>query len=226
MAALALPLPRGHSIDRIAVVLPAHNEDEHLDRALLAVQRAADALHRVRPDVDVRRDRGAGQLHRRLRRHRGPVRCGGPPLQRPRSGLPQRRRQPGGRHPGRRNRDSPAAAARQAVDTPAVGGPDLAGQHRRGLAGSRKLAHPPAGIRRRGSRRRAGLGGAGPGRDGPGAAPALAGTPPVRGGPPAHLRRQLRGPGLWLTWPPEASRSSPRTRTGPWCKASATAPSP
>ena len=54
MAAHALPLPRGYSIDRIAVVVPAHNEDEHLGGALLAVQRAADALHRVRPDVDVR----------------------------------------------------------------------------------------------------------------------------------------------------------------------------
>ena len=43
MATHALPLPRGHNIDRIAVVLPAHNEDEHLDRALRAVQRAADA---------------------------------------------------------------------------------------------------------------------------------------------------------------------------------------
>ena len=36
MAALALPLPRGHGIDRIAVVMPAHNEDEHLGRALHA----------------------------------------------------------------------------------------------------------------------------------------------------------------------------------------------
>lgn len=53
MAALALPLPRGHSIDRVAVVIPAHNEDAHLDRALLAVQRAADALHRHQDDVDV-----------------------------------------------------------------------------------------------------------------------------------------------------------------------------
>ncbi|MHA7221798.1 glycosyltransferase family 2 protein [Arthrobacter sp. RHLT1-20] len=53
MAAHALPLPRGHAIDRVAVVVPAHNEDEHLSRALLAVQRAADALHRLRPDVDV-----------------------------------------------------------------------------------------------------------------------------------------------------------------------------
>ncbi|HSN37670.1 MAG TPA: glycosyltransferase [Arthrobacter sp.] len=54
MAALALPLPRGHSLDRIAVVLPAHNEDEHLGRALDAVKCAADSLHRLRPDVEVR----------------------------------------------------------------------------------------------------------------------------------------------------------------------------
>ena len=46
MAALALPLPRGHRIDRISVVMPAHNEEEHLGRALLAVQRAADSLYR------------------------------------------------------------------------------------------------------------------------------------------------------------------------------------
>ena len=54
MATHALPLPRGHSIDRIAVVMPAHNEDQHLGCALLAVQRAADVLHRLRPDVEVR----------------------------------------------------------------------------------------------------------------------------------------------------------------------------
>ncbi|MEO5994214.1 MAG: glycosyltransferase family 2 protein [Arthrobacter sp.] len=53
MAAHALPLPRGCGIDRIAVVIPAHNEDQHLDDALLAVQCAADALHRIRPDVEV-----------------------------------------------------------------------------------------------------------------------------------------------------------------------------
>lgn len=53
MAALALSLPRGHGLDRIAVVIPAHNEEEHLGRALLSVQRAADALHRVRSDITV-----------------------------------------------------------------------------------------------------------------------------------------------------------------------------
>ncbi|MET1021947.1 MAG: glycosyltransferase family 2 protein [Arthrobacter sp.] len=53
MAALALPLPRGHRIDRISVVMPAHNEEEHLGRALLAVQRAADSLYRFRPEVEV-----------------------------------------------------------------------------------------------------------------------------------------------------------------------------
>lgn len=54
MAGLALPLPRGHSLDRIVVVLPAHNEEEHLGSALRAVQRAADALRGLRPDVEVR----------------------------------------------------------------------------------------------------------------------------------------------------------------------------
>jgi glycosyltransferase involved in cell wall biosynthesis len=53
VAAYALPQPRGHAIDRVAVVMPAHNEDEHLGRALLAVQRAADALFRIRPGVEV-----------------------------------------------------------------------------------------------------------------------------------------------------------------------------
>ncbi|MET4093614.1 glycosyltransferase family 2 protein [Arthrobacter sp. UYCu712] len=54
MAALALPLPRGYAIDSVAVVMPAHNEAEHLERALFALQRAADELHRHRPDVGVR----------------------------------------------------------------------------------------------------------------------------------------------------------------------------
>lgn len=50
----ALPLPRGHRIERVAVVMPAHNEEDHLGQALQAVQRSADALYRVRPDVETR----------------------------------------------------------------------------------------------------------------------------------------------------------------------------
>ncbi len=41
-------------ISTVAVVMPAHNEDQHLDRALRAVQRAADELRRRRPAVVVR----------------------------------------------------------------------------------------------------------------------------------------------------------------------------
>ncbi|MCU1520898.1 MAG: glycosyl transferase [Arthrobacter sp.] len=54
MDALVLPLPRVHAIDKVAVVMPAHNEAEHLGRALHGVQRAADAMHWHRPEVDVR----------------------------------------------------------------------------------------------------------------------------------------------------------------------------
>ncbi|MGY3381521.1 glycosyltransferase involved in cell wall biosynthesis [Arthrobacter sp. TE12231] len=54
VAALALPLARGYGIERVAVVMPAHNEEEHLEDALRAFQKSADALHKVRPDVDVR----------------------------------------------------------------------------------------------------------------------------------------------------------------------------
>lgn len=50
----APPLPRGHRIERVAVVMPAHNEEAHLDQALRAVQRSAATLHRARPDVGVR----------------------------------------------------------------------------------------------------------------------------------------------------------------------------
>ena len=50
----ALPLPRGHRIDRVAVVMPANNEEDHLELALEAVQRSADALRRVRSDVETR----------------------------------------------------------------------------------------------------------------------------------------------------------------------------
>ncbi|AXJ09647.1 glycosyltransferase family 2 protein [Arthrobacter sp. PM3] len=50
----ALPLPRGHRIERVAVVVPAHNEEAHLEQALRAVQRAADALDPARSGVDVR----------------------------------------------------------------------------------------------------------------------------------------------------------------------------
>jgi glycosyltransferase involved in cell wall biosynthesis len=38
-------------IDRAAVVVPAHNEDQHLDRALSALRAAADALERERPGM-------------------------------------------------------------------------------------------------------------------------------------------------------------------------------
>jgi glycosyltransferase involved in cell wall biosynthesis len=41
----------GRGINRVAVVMPAHNEDQHLGRALRALQTAADALQRHRPDV-------------------------------------------------------------------------------------------------------------------------------------------------------------------------------
>lgn len=38
-------------IDRVEVVVPAHNEDLHLGRALAALRSAADALQEERPDV-------------------------------------------------------------------------------------------------------------------------------------------------------------------------------
>ena len=50
----ALPLPRGHRIERVAVVMPAHDEEDHLEQALEALRRSADVLHRARPDVDLR----------------------------------------------------------------------------------------------------------------------------------------------------------------------------
>lgn len=45
--------PRG-GIDAVAVVIPAHNEEQHIDRALRAVRRAADELQRQEPAVVVR----------------------------------------------------------------------------------------------------------------------------------------------------------------------------
>jgi len=47
-------LPQRPSIVAVAVVVPAHNEDQHLERALAAVQGAADELHRQHPDVAAR----------------------------------------------------------------------------------------------------------------------------------------------------------------------------
>jgi glycosyltransferase involved in cell wall biosynthesis len=44
-------LPAVAGVGRIAVVMPAHNEDQHLSRALAALRAAADALHAERPDV-------------------------------------------------------------------------------------------------------------------------------------------------------------------------------
>ncbi|MET3809915.1 glycosyltransferase [Arthrobacter sp. UYEF3] len=45
---------RRPGIDAVAVVMPAHNEEQHLERALRAVQRAADGLQLQRPGVAVR----------------------------------------------------------------------------------------------------------------------------------------------------------------------------
>lgn len=42
----------GEGIDRVVVVMPAHNEDQHLDRALGALRAAADTLQRARPAVE------------------------------------------------------------------------------------------------------------------------------------------------------------------------------
>ena len=112
-------------------VLPAHNEEEHLGRALLSVQRAADALHRVRPDITVGvtvvldscTDGSAGiaaqyvAADRRFNALEVSLRNAGAS------------RAAGIRAAGIWN--SPAEAARQAVDTAAVGGTDVAGQHRR-----------------------------------------------------------------------------------------------
>ena len=49
----SLPLPSGHRIERVVVVMPAHDEEAHLGPALHALQRSADALQCARPDVDV-----------------------------------------------------------------------------------------------------------------------------------------------------------------------------
>jgi len=43
-----------HGIHQVAVVIPAHNEDQHLERALTAVSCAADRVESELPDVAVR----------------------------------------------------------------------------------------------------------------------------------------------------------------------------
>ena len=47
----AAPLPGGQGIKHVAVVMPAHNEDRHIGRALASLRSAADALQREHPDV-------------------------------------------------------------------------------------------------------------------------------------------------------------------------------
>lgn len=43
-----------HKIQQVAVVIPAHNEEQHLARALTAVSRAADRVESELPDITVR----------------------------------------------------------------------------------------------------------------------------------------------------------------------------
>jgi glycosyltransferase involved in cell wall biosynthesis len=42
------------AVDRVAVVIPVHNEEDHLGRALAGVEAAASALRQGYPDIDVR----------------------------------------------------------------------------------------------------------------------------------------------------------------------------
>ena len=42
------------AVDRVAVVIPVHNEEDHLDRALAGVEAAASGLRKVHPCMDVR----------------------------------------------------------------------------------------------------------------------------------------------------------------------------
>ncbi|MFF2346354.1 glycosyltransferase [Pseudarthrobacter sp. NPDC058119] len=49
------PVGQGnHGIRQVAVVIPAHNEEQHLERALTAVRRAADRAESEVPDLTVR----------------------------------------------------------------------------------------------------------------------------------------------------------------------------
>jgi glycosyltransferase involved in cell wall biosynthesis len=42
------------AVDRVAVVIPVHNEEDHLGRALAGVEAAASALRQVHPHIDLR----------------------------------------------------------------------------------------------------------------------------------------------------------------------------
>ena len=47
-------MPGPLEIKSVAVVMPAHNEDQHIGKALVALKAAADALQRDCPDVEAR----------------------------------------------------------------------------------------------------------------------------------------------------------------------------
>ncbi|MFF2841320.1 glycosyltransferase [Paenarthrobacter sp. NPDC057981] len=49
-----MTIPAAQGIRQVAVVMPAHNEDKHLGKALAALGTAADALQQARPEVQVR----------------------------------------------------------------------------------------------------------------------------------------------------------------------------
>jgi glycosyltransferase involved in cell wall biosynthesis len=48
-----LRCPEVHGIEQVAVIIPVHDEEPHLARALAAVSAAADALQHSQPDTDV-----------------------------------------------------------------------------------------------------------------------------------------------------------------------------
>ncbi|BCW64477.1 glycosyltransferase [Arthrobacter sp. StoSoilB22] len=47
-------MPRPLEIKSLAVVMPAHNEDQHIGKALAALKASADALHHERQDIEAR----------------------------------------------------------------------------------------------------------------------------------------------------------------------------
>ncbi|MFW0774440.1 glycosyltransferase [Paenarthrobacter nitroguajacolicus] len=47
-------MPGGPEINSVAVVMPAHNEDQHIGKALVALKAAADALQREHQDMEAR----------------------------------------------------------------------------------------------------------------------------------------------------------------------------
>ncbi len=180
-------MPGPLEINSVAVVMPAHNEDQHIGKALVALKAAADALQRDCPDVEARMVVVLDHCTDRSAEIAAAHASGDNRF----SVVNVNLRSTGA------SRDYGFRAALESLRARDTAGIWLATTDA-DSAVPRALADAASGTGQRRSGRHPWLRGTRSRGHGPGHPSSLDGTPSVPGGPPAHLRRQLGNPGLGI----------------------------